>query len=473
VKQLNIAEAETWRQCIQLFDDAAALPALVPVIPSPPSSTSLPCEVYDTVLQRLAAVSPGTLRDALDRWPIEVYSADSLMRTLREALPTELRVGEATKQGDSGEDDMPRVPSTSQSCSQEELLRVESLAFIHEAQGDHVCAAQLLMSVGSELLFPFLTQHLLAHSALRARAGTHLQNLFNLNPGAALQLFVGHTAVFAPQAVVDVLEPCGHWWQHRYLRLLLDTDPAAARPFRELLISLVAELEPHNLCSLLEELFVGKGTSVNRSDLEDISEHEEVLELETIQAPLAISQAKGIVDAEAWLLAHTGRQKDALRLLLTKLSDVQGALQLLNAAPASKAPELWKELVNLAMQDSHTYVLLLHYIGRASNPPVLNFADKASLVRQMPRGFSAPSLPSALAGLIQHAEDQCDAQELTLRQLDSMAGSVSLKLFNRQRRGVAVVPPGVRCQGVQATNTPDRPSLGFSPVRRDSWLAMT
>lgn len=422
VRQFNASDVEIWRQVVSLFDDAGALPQLWPEMPAPPDG-ELPPEIYDSVLRRLAVVSPSALRAALGRWPAHLFSAGPLAESLQAALPGSF--AEA--------DDEPHA---------EERLLAEALAEVHEVQGDFAAAAKLLVRLGSTSIFSLLERHLGEDRAMRESISKDLSRLFDLSPWEALALFVGHTAAFPPEEVVTALTPFGHWWQLHYLRLLLRRDPDAALAQRSTLTELVAELEPHNLQPLLKRL-MGAGSKVTIEHggdaCDDDSADEDALgQGVESDAALAMCRACRAHDAEAMLLARRGQSREALDVLLDRLGDIGGALRLIARAPAVEAPDLWKVLQDLALTDARSLALLAAYLPMMSRPPTVVGASQAGLIRLIPNGLEVPRLGPLLEEALADAEAERDLQAISLRDLETSTQRLSQRLFKTQRRGRAV-----------------------------------
>ncbi|CAK0865516.1 unnamed protein product [Prorocentrum cordatum] len=432
VAQLGITSAETWKRCVELFDEAGELTRLVPVIPAPPGAPPLPCEVYDAVLQRLVAVAPGGLLAALDRWPSSVYSAGPLSRGLQEALP-----------------EQPDTP--------EQRRLAEALATLREAQGEKAEAARLLAQIGSELLFPFLARHLDGDAALGASARGGFGRLFDLSPEEALELCVARVAAFPPSSILEALEPCGGWWQHRYLNLLARREPAAAQPFLALRLSLLAELEPHRLGLLLEERRrpsdgggVVPGGDEWPVDAEDVGADEveagaehpgpEVLEI-FLAACRPDGGFAGGPAVKALLLEQQGCWGEALAVQLEDLGDVHGAVRLVAGAPQHLAAQLWDAVCSAALTDARASALLLANLSEASDPLLLPRATPARLVRGLPAGLEVPRAAQWAARALGDSAAERDLNAMLLGQLRQQIADISHRIRGRQRRGRAVRPP--------------------------------
>lgn len=421
LKTLSITQTDMWKECVQLFDNAGQLPCLVLEIPAPPAEPLQP-EVYDVVLGRLAVVSPQALRIAIDSWPSTIYSPQRLIESLHKALPTCVC------------DDV--VSGSTVSLGEQDVVRVAALAVLHEVQGYYSVAARLLMQMECGSFFPFLARHLPEDKDLCARAKIHAQNLFDLDPWEALSLFVNHRSSFPADLVVDTLARSGRQWQHRYLRCLCLRDPMVARPFGALQMTLTAEFEAHNFRLFLKEFLVADTVSADEdSDVRDADT------LALLSSAMELSRSNDITDAEAMLLVWQGKHEEALRLLLERLGDVGGALQLVVSAPFETAETLWEQFLSFALRDPRSCTLLLTLLGPSTSFE-LKSGSLVQIVRRLPRGLEVPRLGQHIASAVRDAELDRDVQEHALNVLRSATRSSGARLTIQQRRGIPVVRSG-------------------------------
>eukprot|EP00927_Polykrikos_kofoidii_P040599 TRINITY_DN34666_c0_g1_i1.p1 TRINITY_DN34666_c0_g1~~TRINITY_DN34666_c0_g1_i1.p1 ORF type:complete len:946 (+),score=109.41 TRINITY_DN34666_c0_g1_i1:402-3239(+) len=425
-------EAAAWEECIHLFDEVGELPMLVPQIPAPTrehisvriaqdsASQHLPSRIYDTVLRRLAAISPGALCAALDRWPSDVYSVGPLMDSLRRALPPALTTRHAL----------------------EHRRVAEALASLHESQGDCTTAAKLLVQVRSTMLFAFLSRHVGKDAELRCLVRQDVCQLFDVDPEEALELLVEHTDAFEPQSVVDALNHHGRQWQHRYLRLLFDKKPQAAKAMQTLHFELVSELDPHVLCALVEGLSPFDISAEDDANIAhsavDGNEGASKSNIAHRDAQLLnVCRSHRVFDAEAALLMRRGDWRDALLLLLRELGDVEGAIRVAAQAPSNMTSELFASMISAASNDERALSLLLTRLICTAATPLCS-SSLQSLVRSLPSGFEIPRIGAKLSMASDEAEADRELHRLSLELLKSSASAHSLKVFQQHRRGRAV-----------------------------------
>lgn len=454
---MGIKGADTWAACIQLFEGAGQLLVLVPEVPVPPSGQQLPHRIYDELLRRLAAVSPSSLRTALDGWPSCIYSSGPLMASICELLPSSIVESSAVMEASHGDEPQDVLVDSHSGSEQyapiavrsaltsQQVLLVEALALLHETESDCVAAARLLASIGSDMLFPFLTRHLACHAAA-FRCSDVCRNfrlLFDLSPTEALALAVSHSSIFEPASVLDAIATCGRWWELHYLRLLRQHDPEAAHSLWALHLEVAAELEPHSLCILTNECVLNNVNITGDNDDDDDESKTRstaATRWHILDSQLEAFQRRGSVDAELLLLQRQARPQEALRLRLQALGDVVGALRQVEAASGESYQQLWDCLLHVARGDSRTYSLLLVCLGSTHEPLAVAHGSQSCLVRALPSGFEVPWVALKSARALDDAKAYRDLHLLSLQRLQSATSSLSRRIYTKHRRGVAVAP---------------------------------
>eukprot|EP00928_Gymnodinium_smaydae_P043284 TRINITY_DN29037_c0_g1_i1.p1 TRINITY_DN29037_c0_g1~~TRINITY_DN29037_c0_g1_i1.p1 ORF type:complete len:965 (-),score=138.10 TRINITY_DN29037_c0_g1_i1:106-3000(-) len=497
----DACEVAAWEEFVRLFDEAGELLRLVPSMPAPtrrdggqdgtvgfayasssashaaaPSdsfgSLCLPCRVYDTVLHRLSAVSPGALCVALDRWPSGVYSAGPLLESLHAALPSSITSALESSDGDT----ICVEPDAQSPChlGVEPRRVAEALAALYEAQGENIRAARLLRRVGSSALFGLVTRQAAIDDSLRTAVCKDPGQLLDLCPARALKLFVELPDIFLSTGILELLQSRSMYWQYLYLRCMHRLRRGSSDASRKLFLDLTLKIEPHALCALLGQSSVwltedGRnvhqcdGETAQGGDQSDGFDDEErgvcgSLSSADVSALLVACRSAGVVDAEAALLVYEEKWSDAFRLLLRSLGDVEGVLHLLEEAPASLVAELRNALLKEVAGDSRAYSSLLarlasgHQQSGASLPPGLS---PRSVVRHLPADLEIPRLGSKLAGALAAAASDRDVCSLTLGVLRNQAASQSLRVYQQQRRGRASAP---RPRATEPEPTPKRGS---------------
>lgn len=118
-------------------------------------------------------------------------------------------------------------------------------------------------------------------------------------------------------------------WRHRlhcYLDRLFTADPTAAAEFHGVQVALYADFAPEQLLSFLQ---TSQGYSLDKA--------------------LHVCAARGFVREQVYILERMGNAKAALELLIGRLRDLTGAIELV-ARQGDAA--LWDVLIDLTLQNS-------------------------------------------------------------------------------------------------------------------------
>eukprot|EP00929_Paragymnodinium_shiwhaense_P084013 TRINITY_DN44902_c0_g1_i1.p1 TRINITY_DN44902_c0_g1~~TRINITY_DN44902_c0_g1_i1.p1 ORF type:complete len:1011 (+),score=235.68 TRINITY_DN44902_c0_g1_i1:158-3190(+) len=447
--------ASVWQELVSVFDGAEALPLLVAEIPLPQpppkamkgrkavrdrgAAQELPADIYDSVLKRLAAISPAALCEALDRWPSSVYSAGPLMESLMRALPASLLDScEGDGAGRNGLQDAVTLPA-------EQLRLARALAALHEAQAQQVKAARLLARVDSDAFFAFVARHIATDEALQEDVATDPARLLEMDHNKALVLFVSHPAAFQPALVIQAVRKQGGKWAHRYMRLLHEAQPEAAQPLWREYVESVAKFEPQVL-GVLVERWVAKARSEHKF-LDDSGDDEANPDTglvarrleEEERVLLEVCRSVGAPEGEAMLLARNGHLKEAVELLLYRLGDVQGVFRLLgaseHAAGYDSVADIWDIVLAHCSRDSRTYSLLLAQIAGEPGHPLACTKTLLQLVSRLPPDLEIPRLSTKMLRVLQEAEAEAEVQQAARDLLQSRVVATSAKVFKEQRRG--------------------------------------
>ena len=92
-----------------------------------------------------------------------------------------------------------------------------------------------------------------------------------------------------------------------------------------------------------------------------------------------------------YILARTGREKEALGLLLRELRDVQQAVQFVQSHPTSSA--LWGDMVDYALIDATFLAQLLDHVGACEVNPL-------TIISRVPPHAKLPQLRQRLLTLL-------------------------------------------------------------------------
>ena len=138
-----------------------------------------------------------------------------------------------------------------------------------------------------------------------------------------------------------------------------------------------------------------------------------------------------------FILARTGRERQALGLLLRQLRDVQAAVRFVQQHEGQ--PQLWSDLIDHALGDAEFLASLLDHVGDLGVSPL-------SVVSRIPPKASLPRLRQRLVALLA----QQSAAVLLSDKCNGILAEDALGLqraLNQTQRRALKVQPSWRCVG--------------------------
>lgn len=219
--------------------------------------------------------------------------------------------------------------------------------------------------------------------------------------GQAIDLLVSNTDSIPVSRVVDQLE--GHnEYLYRYLDALFERDPHLGCDYSDLQVSLYAQYAPARLLAFLR--------ASNYYSLE---------------AALRVCESHDLVAEQVFILGRLGDNKRALRLVLSRLNDVDRAIDF--AAEQNDA-ELWEDLLAYAESRPAFLKALLERSG-------LSELDPLTLVSRIAKGVEIQGLKPALIKILQDANLRLSLMHGCLAILGSDVRSASVEYRQRTRSG--------------------------------------
>lgn len=127
----------------------------------------------------------------------------------------------------------------------------------------------------------------------------------------------------------------------------------------------------------------------------------------------------------SYILSKTGQTKQALYLIIDKLSDVSFAISF---AKEQDDPDLWNDLLEFSMDKPHFIRGLLAEVGTAINP--------VQLVRRIPEGLEIEGLRDGIRRMVREYEIQYSISEGVAKVLRGEVATGMSVLRAGQKRGV-------------------------------------
>lgn len=357
-------DAAAWERWIYTFGQEAQLPLLAPKLPI--TNPVLSPAAYDMALVAClrSPAEHDVLRSLVDAWSPGIYDAAGLLALVSPRL-------------------RPSTTGTGANIGPSASLRYVAAA-LNTQLGNHEAALRLLLSLRSSSVFNYIRTH-----NLESLAASLAPDLIDLDEVKATSMLVETADVAQPAAVVASLqlriqasdaeqakqqqgqEDQSHVqtattnankkkkeelplcfdndepsrWSLRlyhYLDWLRQRDTSAAAPFAQLHVELCAIHDPDRLLHLL----------TSSSDY-------------PLDAALKVCESGGLVRESIYVLGRMGSSEAALRLIVGRLRDVEGAVAFVQEA---RDEELWELLISLTLGDAALAGDLLDHAGGGVDP---------------------------------------------------------------------------------------------------------
>ncbi|GLC58944.1 hypothetical protein PLESTB_001420000 [Pleodorina starrii] len=286
------------------------------------------------------------------------------------------------------------------------------LAWLYEQQGRPDLALSIHLRLKSPSVFAFVNHH-----GLQANLLGRAPDLFCVDERSALALLTTHVDVLPPSNVVPSLQdalrsapgpPAAEVWRRRlfsYLQALFAVDNAVGADYHDLQVSLTADYQPSKLMDLLVSS-----------------------QYYSLEAALAICEARGLVSEQVFVLGRMGNADQALRLIIDKLGDIPRAIDFV---VGQRDEELWGRLIDWALGSPETTGALLDCIG--------GYVDPLLLVKRIPLGMRVERLRDRLRAIIADYRTQTSLREGCNAILRSDCRHLLAKLYDGTRRALPYV----------------------------------
>lgn len=433
---------------------SSSSPLLAPKVPT--SDPVLSRDAYDMVLTACLRGSSTTLvpsttsdgsdeivpaahdvfRDLVERWPHGIYDARALINQLQPRLEQQQRPTSATSKKSS--------PSASAALKR-------AAASLYAQLGQHNAALRLLLELRSPSIFDYIK-----NNALQALAANFAADLIELEEVKATQLFVQAVEEAPPAVVVASLqskiseidsknkEESSVWslrlyhyvdwlWQKEIsptgsgISTTTTTTPNGSFPssLSELHIELCATHDPSRLMYIL--------TTSSSYPLD---------------AALQICQSHSNLIRECvYLLGRMGSSDAALRLIITQLRDVQGAVKFVQDNAVHDDSSLWELLISLTLGDAALTGALLDHAPTGGGGGGGGCVDPLRLVESIPEDIKIERLRDRLIRVMTDFKATVSLQSGCNAVLRADCLKLADQLYGELRRAlktVFVLKPGGR-----------------------------
>ena len=423
-------DSAAWERWVYIFGQAAQLPLLAPKVPT--TDPLLSRAAYDMVLtaclragnsiscwgtnasdattaggsDEIVPAAHDVFRDLIEKWPHGIYDAHALIKQLQSILDQQQRPASA-----------PRKNKSSPATSSAALKR--AAASLYAQIGQHNAALRLLLELRSPSIFEYIKT-----SALQALAATFAADLIQLDEVKATQLMVEAAEEAPPDVVVASLqrkiaeidaqneESLGGGgskptessiWSLRlyhYLDWLCQRDISATGKGISATTSSTPNVAFFSSSSSLSELHIKLCAVHDPSRLMYILTTSSSYSLD---AALEICQSHNLIRESVYLLGRMGSSDAALRLIITQLRDVQGAVTFVQDSAVQDDSSLWDLLISLTLGDAALTGALLDHAptgGGSGGGGTSSCLDPLRLVESIPEDIKIERLRDRLIRVI-------------------------------------------------------------------------
>ena len=395
----------SWERWVWEFAHASKYDELTPFIPTSQLRPPLPSIVYELMLGHYISEDPSRFRELLERWPPELYSA----QTVIEAVQSKIRSLEVEK--DFTDDE---------TLSRDWRFLNAGLAKLFLAVGrprdalgcyvrlqdadaamDLISSFHLVNAVSDNI--PDFVLLRVSRDAQHSAPLTDLAAL-TLEP-IRLLVSEAHHGNVLPDSVIPQLEDqfgMPNPYLFFYFRALWNGDSAPSSESPTTKRQIVSRFQAAEERLLVQE---GKALVSDYADTAVVlfAEYDRELLMQFLKssATYNLSQASQIcaerdyVPELVYLLSKEGRMAEALRLIIDSLDDVSQAISF---AKEQNDASLWDDLLDYAMNKPRFIRGLLEEVGTSIDP--------LKLVRRIPLGLEIEGLRDGLARMLKEYEVQ-------------------------------------------------------------------
>eukprot|EP01080_Neovahlkampfia_damariscottae_P008010 gene8010-12475_t len=374
-------EKNLWEEWINYFVIAGKFSEILPYIPT--ENPRLSNEIYEMILNNYLMLDHEKFYLCLKNWENDMYDMNSIITKLNE-----------------------KIESSVKFSNSEHLLN--SLGLLYSFQQDYDKALFVYLKLKKSDVFDFIEKHDLYFSIKN-----EVRQLIEFDEPKALELLINSTDKIPISVVIGQLKK-EH--QHRYLDALFKKSKTIAEDYHLLQVKLYAEFEPKNLLFFLENSYSYEVDSARDTLDNFIDFHKNNIENQNYVY-------RGIV----YLHGRMGNTDLAMDIIINKLNDVDLAIEFVEQ---QKDPDLWEELINYSLNNSHFISGLLDHIG--------DHIDPLSLISKIPNQMEIEGLKMKLAKIISDFTLQMTLQKGCKNIMKADGKVLSSELYKKQRKGVKV-----------------------------------
>jgi vacuolar protein sorting-associated protein 41 len=331
-----------WEEWIKIFVKIKKFQEIIPFIPT--ENPRLSNEIYEMILNHYLFLDHEKFYNCLNNWQNDMYDINGIIMAVNK-----------------------QIESSIQYSDSEHLLN--SLALLYCFQQEYDKALFVYLKLKKSDVFDFIDKHDLYFSIKN-----QIRELIEFDEVKALELLVNSTEKIPISVVIDQLK---REYQYKYLDALFKKSKTIAEDFHLLQVKLYAEFDPKQLLYFLEN-----SSTYNIDDARDICEN-------FLQFHKTKEMKDYLYRCIVYLLGRLGNTDLAMNIIINNLNDVDLAIEFVEA---QKDPELWEELINYSLKNSHFISGLLDHIG--------DHIDPLTLIKKIPKSMEIEGLKMKLTKII-------------------------------------------------------------------------
>ncbi|XP_065201572.1 vacuolar protein sorting-associated protein 41 homolog [Planococcus citri] len=363
-------DRDLWEKEVFRFARSHQLRTISKYLPIDPKHKLQP-QYYEMVLYEFLKMEPENFLKILKEWPPKLYNIHAVINAVLERVVND-------------------------SNYKQTLLEALAILYTHSEQYDK--ALNMYLKLKHKDVFQLIHKHNLYDSV-----HGDIENLMDLDTQQAISLFLGNNSITTDHVVSRLAGNA----EYLYLYLdALDTKDhkSVGGKYHDQLVKLYAKFAPQKLLPLLR-----------RSDSYPIQE------------ALRICRERNLYPEMVYLLGRIGNTKEALKILINKIGDMEQAISF---CKEHSDPDLWEELVDHSLSKPEFITYLLQKIG--------SYIDPRILVKRIDNKMKIPGLKNALVKMLRDYNLQVSVQEGCKNIVVSDCFDLHYRLVKMQQRGISV-----------------------------------
>ncbi|MCJ1477083.1 Vacuolar protein sorting-associated protein 41 [Lambiella insularis] len=424
-----LGTSSSWDHWVWVFAEADKHEEIAPYIPTTPLQPPLHSLVYEVILGHYISRNRPRLKEFIQRWPPELFDVNSIIT----AIEGKLKIGDVRE--DTVEDGV---------VGRDWRILMDCLAKLYVADGRAKDALRCYIKLkDADAAMSLIKDYSLVEAISDDIPGLILLRISKEQQKSAplseleeasiepIRLLVdeAHRGTVRPETVIYQLDKRAGMLPYLffYLRALWNGDtfatPTSPSPQHPSPKSInLAAAEGKSLVNDHADRAVAIFAEYDRPLFFSFLKSSQSY---TLEAASAICERRQYIPELVYLLAKEGRTKQALTIIIEKLSDVSQAIAF---AKEQDDPDLWDDLLNYSMNKPSFIRGLLEEVGTAINP--------ITLVRRIPEGLEIEGLREGLSRMIREYELQDSISEGVARVLRGEVAMGMNTLRTGQKKGV-------------------------------------